>query len=34
MRVIAGSARGLRLTAPRDPKTRPISDKVKESLFG
>jgi 16S rRNA (guanine966-N2)-methyltransferase len=34
MRVIAGSARGLRLTAPRDPRTRPISDKVKESLFG
>jgi 16S rRNA (guanine966-N2)-methyltransferase len=34
MRVIAGSARGLRLAAPRDPKTRPISDKVKESLFG
>jgi 16S rRNA (guanine966-N2)-methyltransferase len=34
MRVIAGTARGLRLTAPRDPQTRPISDKVKESLFG
>jgi 16S rRNA (guanine966-N2)-methyltransferase len=34
MRVIAGSARGLRLTAPKDPRTRPISDKVKESLFG
>jgi 16S rRNA (guanine(966)-N(2))-methyltransferase RsmD len=34
MRVIAGSARGLRLTAPKDPLTRPISDKVKESLFG
>ena len=34
MRVIAGSARGRQLTAPRDPKTRPISDKVKESLFG
>jgi 16S rRNA (guanine966-N2)-methyltransferase len=34
MRVIAGTARGLRLAAPRDPQTRPISDKVKESLFG
>jgi 16S rRNA (guanine(966)-N(2))-methyltransferase RsmD len=34
MRVIAGSARGLRLAAPKDPLTRPISDKVKESLFG
>jgi 16S rRNA (guanine966-N2)-methyltransferase len=34
MRVIAGSARGLRLAAPKDPRTRPISDKVKESLFG
>ena len=34
MRVIAGSARGLRLVAPKDPRTRPISDRVKESLFG
>jgi 16S rRNA (guanine(966)-N(2))-methyltransferase RsmD len=34
MRVIAGSARGLRLAAPKDPQTRPISDRVKESLFG
>jgi 16S rRNA (guanine966-N2)-methyltransferase len=34
MRVIAGRARGLRLDAPRDRQTRPISDKVKESLFG
>jgi 16S rRNA (guanine(966)-N(2))-methyltransferase RsmD len=34
MRVIAGSASGLRLAAPKDPLTRPISDKVKESLFG
>ncbi|HET9497492.1 MAG TPA: 16S rRNA (guanine(966)-N(2))-methyltransferase RsmD [Candidatus Limnocylindria bacterium] len=34
MRVIAGTARGLRLAAPKDPRTRPISDKVKESLFG
>jgi 16S rRNA (guanine966-N2)-methyltransferase len=34
MRVIAGTARGLRLAAPKDLQTRPISDKVKESLFG
>jgi 16S rRNA (guanine966-N2)-methyltransferase len=34
MRVIAGSARGLRLDAPRDRKTRPITDRVKETLFG
>jgi 16S rRNA (guanine966-N2)-methyltransferase len=34
MRVIAGTARGRRLAAPKDPQTRPISDKVKESLFG
>jgi 16S rRNA (guanine966-N2)-methyltransferase len=34
MRVIAGTARGVRLAAPKDPRTRPISDKVKESLFG
>ncbi len=34
MRVIAGTARGLRITVPKDAKTRPISDKVKESLFG
>jgi 16S rRNA (guanine966-N2)-methyltransferase len=34
MRVIAGTARGLRLAAPKGPQTRPISDKVKESLFG
>jgi 16S rRNA (guanine(966)-N(2))-methyltransferase RsmD len=33
MRVIAGSARGIRLTAPRDPRTRPITDRVKETLF-
>jgi 16S rRNA (guanine966-N2)-methyltransferase len=34
MRVIAGSARGLRLDAPRDKGTRPITDRVKETLFG
>jgi 16S rRNA (guanine966-N2)-methyltransferase len=34
MRVIAGTAGGRRLAAPKDPQTRPISDKVKESLFG
>jgi 16S rRNA (guanine966-N2)-methyltransferase len=34
MRVIAGSARGRQLVAPRDRRTRPISDRVKEALFG
>ena len=34
MRVIAGSARGQVLVAPRDARTRPISDRVKEALFG
>lgn len=34
MRVIAGSARGVSLTAPRDRGTRPITDRVKETLFG
>jgi 16S rRNA (guanine966-N2)-methyltransferase len=34
MRVIAGSARGIQLTAPRDRGTRPITDRVKETLFG
>lgn len=34
MRVIAGTASGHRLATPRDPRTRPISDRVKESLFG
>lgn len=33
MRVIAGSARGRPLTAPRDAGTRPIADRVKETLF-
>ncbi len=34
MRVIAGTARGMPLTAPRDRATRPITDRVKETLFG
>ena len=34
MRVIAGSARGVPLAAPRDRGTRPITDRVKETLFG
>ena len=33
MRVVAGSARGVRLTAPRGTATRPITDRVKEALF-
>lgn len=33
MRVIAGTARGVPLTAPRDRATRPITDRVKETLF-
>jgi 16S rRNA (guanine966-N2)-methyltransferase len=33
MRVIAGSARGVPLTAPRGAATRPITDRVKETLF-
>jgi 16S rRNA (guanine966-N2)-methyltransferase len=33
MRVIAGTARGVPLTAPRDRGTRPITDRVKETLF-
>jgi 16S rRNA (guanine966-N2)-methyltransferase len=34
MRVVAGSARGRRLVAPRTRGTRPITDRVKETLFG
>jgi 16S rRNA (guanine966-N2)-methyltransferase len=34
MRVIAGSARGVPLSAPRGSGTRPITDRVKETLFG
>jgi 16S rRNA (guanine966-N2)-methyltransferase len=33
MRVIAGAARGVPLTAPRGALTRPITDRVKETLF-
>lgn len=33
-RVIGGSARGLRLQGPRGAATRPLADRVKESLFG
>lgn len=33
-RVIGGSARGIRLEGPRGGTTRPLSDRVKESLFG
>ncbi|HEY8180265.1 MAG TPA: 16S rRNA (guanine(966)-N(2))-methyltransferase RsmD [Candidatus Limnocylindria bacterium] len=34
MRVIAGTARGIQLSAPRDRGTRPITDRIKETLFG
>jgi 16S rRNA (guanine966-N2)-methyltransferase len=33
MRVIAGDARGVPLRAPKDRGTRPITDRVKETLF-
>ena len=33
MRVIAGTCRGMRLSAPRGMTTRPTSDRVKEALF-
>jgi len=33
MRVIAGTARGVRLTAPVGMQTRPTADRVKEALF-
>lgn len=33
MRVIAGSARGIRLAAPAGLQTRPTADRVKEALF-
>ena len=33
MRVIAGSARGLLLDTPKGMKTRPTSDRIKETLF-
>jgi 16S rRNA (guanine(966)-N(2))-methyltransferase RsmD len=33
MRIIAGTARGVQLVVPRDRGTRPITDRVKETLF-
>lgn len=33
MRIISGSKRGMNLLAPRTPGTRPITDRVKESVF-
>ena len=33
MRVVAGTAKGRRLTAPRGERTRPTADRVKEALF-
>ena len=33
MRIIAGSKRGMKLLAPKGMATRPITDRVKESLF-
>ena len=33
MRVISGSARGLKLRAPKGMNTRPTTDRIKESLF-
>jgi 16S rRNA (guanine(966)-N(2))-methyltransferase RsmD len=33
MRIITGTARGLKLKTPRGPGVRPTSDRVKESLF-
>ena len=33
MRVVAGIARGIPLVAPRGPGTRPVTDRVKETLF-
>lgn len=34
VRVIAGTARGRRLAAPRGSRTRPTTDRVRESVFG
>lgn len=33
MRVVAGSARGLKLNTPMDDRVRPTTDRVKESMF-
>ena len=34
MRIIAGSAKGIRLKTPKGMNTRPTADRVKESVFG
>ncbi|MFQ9178227.1 MAG: RsmD family RNA methyltransferase, partial [Christensenellaceae bacterium] len=34
MRVIAGSKKGMRITAPPGEETRPTTDKVREAIFG
>lgn len=34
MRIIAGTAKGIRLKTPKGMNTRPTADRVKESLFG
>ena len=34
MRIIAGTAKGMRLKAPKGMNTRPTTDRVKESVFG
>lgn len=34
MRIIAGTAKGIRLKTPKGMKTRPTADRVKESVFG
>lgn len=34
MRIIAGTAKGIRLKAPKGMNTRPTTDRVKESVFG
>ena len=33
MRIIAGTKRGMKLLSPKDDTTRPIIDRVKESIF-
>jgi len=33
MRIIAGTKRGMKLLSPKGMDTRPITDRVKESLF-
>ena len=34
MRIISGSAKGIRLKTPKGMNTRPTADRVKESVFG